>query len=332
ALVVVVIVFGVIFPQLVDWDVVFEVLREVDAGELTLIVGLGLLRYVPAGWIYSIVLPGLSLRRGIRAWVATTGVSSTLPGADLALRIGMYSSWGFSIEQTTSGMFLSGVVEMSVSGLMALTALTVYALIAADVGALLVAAIAGLVVVLIAGAIGMAVRSEDLARRFGAKLEPVVRWIFDKFKREAPDDVVDRVLAVRLDTRTVLGSRWPQAFLAAISSQALSVILLFVSLRAVGVDASILSWSDVLIGYGAVLVVTTIPITPGNVGISELAYVGFFTALAGREHSELITAGVILYRLALWLLPIIVGWIVTLRWQATEGRSLFSRADSGRSR
>ena len=39
--------------------------------------------YVPAGWLYSIVLPGIGLARGVQAWVASTAVSTTLPGFDL---------------------------------------------------------------------------------------------------------------------------------------------------------------------------------------------------------------------------------------------------------
>lgn len=38
----------------------------------------------------------------------------------------------------------------------------------------------------------------------------------------------------------------------------------------------------------------------------------------------------ILHRLAEWLLPIPVGWIITLRWQATSGTRLFGGGVPGR--
>jgi hypothetical protein len=51
--------------------------------------------------------------------------------------------------------------------------------------------------------------------------------------------------------------------------------------------------------------------------------VSCFTALAGRDFADVVTAGVILYRLAVWLLPIPIGWAVAMRWQARSGSNIF---------
>ncbi|MGI9601007.1 MAG: lysylphosphatidylglycerol synthase transmembrane domain-containing protein [Acidimicrobiales bacterium] len=323
ALVVVVIVFGVIFPQLVDWDLVLEAIRGLETVDIVIIVALGLVRYVPAGWIYSLVLPGLSLWRGIRAWVATTGVGSTLPGFDLVLRLGMYNSWGFPIERATSGMFLSGIVEMSTKLALAVLAVGVWAVFTFDDDLLIVAIIGAAVL----GGAGMLVagvlRSEERARSFGRLVERMVKWGYSKFARQAPADLVDRILDVRIEAREVLGRRWPQAFLAAGLAQATVFALLLYSLRAVGVDSDVLAWQQILLAQALVTLITTIPITPGSVGVAELVFVAIFSAMAGDEHRELITAGVVVYRLALWLLPIPIGWAVALRWQSTSGQRLF---------
>lgn len=317
------IVFGVIFPQLVDWGDVAEVLRNVDPIDLVVIFGLGAIRYFPAGKIYSIVLPGLSFKRGTQSWVATTGVSSTLPGFDLVLRVAMYRGWGFSIERTMSAMFMSGIVEMSTKLLLATMAVLIWGLVTLDLGALGIAAVATLVLVVLAALVRAVLRSEDTARRFGEQIERATHWGMSKLKRQAPDDLVDRVLDVRLEARDVLGNRWQQAFLFAFIGQAFVFTILLLSIRAVGIDSSVLGWSDILLGYAITTIVTSIPITPGSVGIAELVLVGCFTAIAGREVGPLATAGVLLYRLSVWLLPIIIGWIVTMRWQATSGLKLF---------
>ena len=323
AVIVVVIVFGVIFPQLVNWNSVFEILGEVDAGELVVIALLAVSRYLPAGWIYSLVLPGLTVRQGTEAWVATTAVSSTLPGFDLVLRVAMYASWGFGIERATSGMFLSGVVEMATKLVVAILAVTLGALIISDLGLLAVAAIAALVVLAIAGLIAAILRSEERARSVGERLQRIARWGFDKFERQAPGDLVERILAVRIEAREVLGSRWPQALLAAFTNQVIVYLMLLLSLRAVGVESGVLDWSEILFVQGVVILITSIPITPGSVGVAGLAYVGLFTLLAGQDASDLIAAGVIVFRLAMWLLPILIGWPVALRWQAKSGKRLF---------
>lgn len=146
AVVVAVVVFGVIFPQLVDWNEVFDVLRGVDKVDFALTLLLGALRWIPSGWIYSIVLPGLSVKNGTQAWVATTGVGSTVPGSDLILRVAMYRSWGFPLERTMSGMFLSGIVEMATKLTLATLAVLLWGLYRLDLNALAIAAIAAAVI------------------------------------------------------------------------------------------------------------------------------------------------------------------------------------------
>lgn len=64
-----------------------------------------------------------------------------------------------------------------------------------------------------------------------------------------------------------------------------------------------------------VLLITAIPITPGGIGIVEMAYIGLFTAVASDEYSDIIAAGVILFRLVQWALPIPIGWTVVYFWR-----------------
>lgn len=327
AVVMAIIVFGVILPQLVDWNLVGEAIRTASGWDIALLLFLALIRYWPAGWIYSLVLPGLSVRRGTEAWVATTAVSSTLPGFDLALRFGMYNSWGFPVERATSGMFLSGLVEMSTKIVLAIAAVTVWALAASDLPLLAVVAIAAAVVSAVAVLVAMVLRRESTARKVGRVIERFLRWGFTKLGRQAPADVVDRVLSVRIEARDVLGRRWPMAFLAAFIGQAIAYAMLTLSLRSVGVGSDLLDWSEILLVQGLAIILTSIPITPGSVGVSELIYIGFFNLLTDGQATDQIAAGVILFRLAVWLLPIPIGWILTFRWQSKSGQKLFGGGD-----
>ena len=327
AIVMAIIVFGVILPQLVDWNLVADALRTASGLDIALLVFLALIRYWPAGWIYALVLPGLSVKRGTEAWVATTAVSSTIPGFDLVLRLGMYNSWGFPIERATSGMFLSGLVEMSTKIVLAIGAVTIWALVAADLPLFAVGAIAAAVVIAVGVVIAMVLRRESTARKVGGIVERFLRWGFTKLGRQTPPNIVDRVLSVRLEARDVLGRRWPMAFLAAVTSQAIAYAMLTLSLRAVGVGSDLLDWSQILLVQGLAIILTSIPITPGSVGVSELIYIGFFNAITDGQATDQIAAGVILFRLAVWLLPIPIGWILTLRWQSKSGQKLFGGGD-----
>lgn len=328
AVVVGIIVFGVIFPQLVDWDTVFDVLGAVSGWEIALLVGLGLVRFVPAGWIYALVLPGLGLRRGMTSWVGTTALSSSTPGFDIPLRFGMYASWGYPVERTTSAMFLSGIVEMATKYTLAVVGVGLWALLVLDPTLLVLAGIG--VVILGGGAFLVAtlLRSEERARRFAEGLERFVRWVLAKANRDAPDDLVARALDARVEARQVLGTSWRRAFVASGLTQAIEFAILLLALRAVGVDADVLAWYDVLLGIGIVIILTTIPITPGNVGVAELVYLAVFTAIAGEDAADLIAAGVLLSRMITWFLPIPIGWLIALRWQSTSGMRFVSSSST----
>jgi uncharacterized membrane protein YbhN (UPF0104 family) len=65
-------------------------------------------------------------------------------------------------------------------------------------------------------------------------------------------------------------------------------------------------------------IVALVPITPGAVGVSEVAYIGLLSAVAGEGASEPITAAVMLFRVAQWLGPIPIGWLLLV---AIRGRN-----------
>lgn len=323
AIAVVAVVFGVVMPNLVDWDQVFSTLGSVPLEDLLVLLGLGVLLYVPAGWLYAAVLPGLGLGRGARAWVATTAVSTTLPGFDLVLRIAMYTSWGFGIETATVAMFLSGLVEMSTKLLLAVVATAVGAAVAADLSLLAIAGIALAAVVAVLVLVVLVVRSETWAQRVGDRLQRIVEWVFSSINRKGPTDVAERVLGARADARSALSDRWHQAVAASFLTQAIVFAILVLSLRAVGLDNEALPLGDILLVHALVVIITSIPITPGSIGVAELAYTALFAAVAGDQNASDYAAAVLLFRAATWLLPIPIGWVVALRWKARSGGSLF---------
>ena len=74
-------------------------------------------------------------------------------------------------------------------------------------------------------------------------------------------------------------------------------------------------------------IVALIPITPGAVGVTEVAYIGVLTSVAGAELTEQITAAVMLFRIAQWLAPIPIGWILLIWMRRGHWGELSSRRD-----
>jgi uncharacterized membrane protein YbhN (UPF0104 family) len=56
-------------------------------------------------------------------------------------------------------------------------------------------------------------------------------------------------------------------------------------------------------------IIALVPITPGAVGVTEVAYIGVLTSVAGAGLTEEVTAAIVLFRIAQWLVPIPIGWI-----------------------
>ena len=73
-------------------------------------------------------------------------------------------------------------------------------------------------------------------------------------------------------------------------------------------------------------IVSLVPITPGAVGVSEVAYIGVLSSVTGPGAGESITAAVLIFRLAQWLGPIPIGWVLLL---LVRGRHLSEELAGG---
>ena len=89
--------------------------------------------------------------------------------------------------------------------------------------------------------------------------------------------------------------------------------VLLVSLRVMGVSEQDASWSQVLAVFAFARLVTAIPLTPGGVGIVELALISGISA-AGGEKAEVVAA-VLIFRLLTYVVPIVFGAITYLYWR-----------------
>jgi membrane-associated phospholipid phosphatase len=81
--------------------------------------------------------------------------------------------------------------------------------------------------------------------------------------------------------------------------------VLLVTLRVMGVPESVVNWAEVLAVFAFARLVTAIPLTPGGVGVVELALIAGLIR-AGGEGAHVVAA-VLLYRLLTYVLPIVVG-------------------------
>lgn len=107
--------------------------------------------------------------------------------------------------------------------------------------------------------------------------------------------------------------RWLSLTIWTIISHLSLYAVLLTSLRQIGVSDDEVSWTQVLAVFAFARLLTAIPLTPGGLGVIELALIGGLDA-AGGGHVEVVGA-VLLFRLLTYVVPIPFGLITYLFWR-----------------
>src|SRR4029077_3393239 len=178
------VVFGIIMPRFVDYQDVLASLQGLTVRDFLIDAVFGLIAWVLTGAIFTALIPGLGLIRGIQSYLILTGIgaSITLGPWNMAVLWVVIRGWGRPIAETTGGILLHGIFDqLSRFGLMFIAGLVLVAVEATKrpinveqaliVGYLIVGGVLflGLGVGLI-----LVVRSEALARKLGHLVERVI--------------------------------------------------------------------------------------------------------------------------------------------------------------
>jgi uncharacterized membrane protein YbhN (UPF0104 family) len=313
---VLVVVFGLILPRFVDYAQVRAALAALTPPQLVLATVIGIVAWFGCGLLYVTVVPGLSALRGNAAYLILTGIGSSIPFGPWNMGVVwvVLRGWGVSNPAATGGIALYGIVNTL--GRLALPLLAAVFIVVAGAAtgvhttAIILTAISGLIFVVAAGLMLALVRSDRLADWVGRTAD---RWVLAVLRRlgraEAPD-VAGSIHRFRDGIGEVVHRRG----LAAIGVNAISqlpwCVLFIVSLRLTGVPADVLTPPDVVAVFALTSVITLIPIAPGGAGVPELVYITLLTRIAGPGYDAAITAGVFLFRVYVWFLPIPLAWIL----------------------
>lgn len=312
------IVFGVILPRFVDYRQVINALQGLSLQDFVVVGIFGLITWVLTGAIFTALIPGLGLVRGLDAYLILTGIGASIPLGpwNMAVLWVVIRGWGRPVSTTTGGILLYGIFDqLSRFGLMFIAGLVLVVAESAGRVAVENALIVGYLVlggVLFVGlGVGLilVVRSESLARKLGHLAERIIGAVLRRFGRAVPD-VEGALVRFRITLGDTVRERGLVAFLVAMASKLGWFVLMLVSMRVVGITERELPASIILAGVAGVFVITVLPIAPGGAGVPEVLYISFFTAYTGGADSSVITAGVMLFRAFQWGLPIPLAWIL----------------------
>jgi len=140
-------------------------------------------------------------------------------------------------------------------------------------------------------------------------------FVLRLLRKPDPPDLADTLTAARAESIVRLRDRWMIGTWATVSTAATRFALLLMAIRFTGTPDSAISWPQVFVVFAIVQGLTVLPLTAGDAGVSEVAYIGLLTAAAGSDYVNQITAGVLIFRVLTWVVIIPIGLTTLGVWQ-----------------
>jgi hypothetical protein len=319
---VLVVVFWFIFTFIIDPQVVIDAFLSLSVVELGILALMSVGAYVLLGFTLRSTLGGLSIKDATLGMLASLAVKGSIPGPmDTAFRFRLAVAYDYSVEESSLSAAMLKALDWIARLLMIPIAIGILLLSGQGIAGLEWLAVFGLVISIVGIALLVGiVRSERLARWIGERVQQGVEWLMGRLDREPPHGLAERVMGLRemghklMDTTGLLGLGMQIVIQAAWAS------ILTVAMAFVGVDFDVLPVSIV---WASVALVYMLPIGPGFI---EIAYVLLFGLAIGFDEPMLgvAVAGVMIFRLFQWLIPIPIGYGLIFYWQKRDDFNLLS--------
>jgi uncharacterized membrane protein YbhN (UPF0104 family) len=313
-------IFVVFLPQFIDYGQVVDSVLKLNIGQVVVLTLFGIAFMWFSAGVYNTLIPGLGWWEGWKAWAASNSVAFIAPpGADLAIRFGMYRQAGISGEAAGAGLILSWFYATGYKLVVPIIALT-WVLIAEGLNDDLFEAITIVGLAAIIGGAGLTaliLYRESVAAKVG---EVGQRWYNGmaggKWKFPEAEGLGIKLVDFRAQVMDTVKARWFPALVVTLTAQAIFFVALLLSMRFMGVTAEQASAGIIFDAYAVGLLLSMIPIFPGGLGVVELTYVGIIVGTSGNtELATAVTAGAFVHRIFTWLIPIIIGLVPLVGWR-----------------
>jgi uncharacterized protein (TIRG00374 family) len=306
-----------VFRQFADLSEVWAVMRTLTTGEIVALAVATIWNLITYWIVVVIATPGLRLLQAAVMTQSTTAVANSVPAGG-AIAVGltytMLSSWGFSKSRSTLSVIVTGIWNNFIKLGTPILALALLALQGEQSGGRLIAAAAGL-----AGLIGaillfaLILKSEDFARRAGVVGQRWASAALKPFGRGPASGWDEAIAKWRTRVLGLVRHRWIALTVSTIVSHASLFAVLLLSLRVLGISESDVGWAQALAVFAFARLLTAIPLTPGGVGVVELALIAGLSGGSGDDAQ--VVAAVLMFRLLTYVLPILLGGITYVIWQ-----------------
>ncbi len=317
----IVLLFAAVIPLLTEFGSVGDSLKSMSLLTLLYLFLVALLIRVVLAASYSVVTPELPLGKSLIAREASSAVSNIIPGpSGTAAQYAILRSWGVSIEHFARATL---AVSVSTDALIFIGpgAFFVIWTLVGQPGAAggsnawlagLCAVVLAVLTLLVVGAIASSVR---LARWLGKAAQACVNPFRRLFGKSRITTWPDSCVAMRADLTDTLRLDGIKLLATVIGGYLLNGLLLVACLYACGISRSQMPLTLGLMLYAIGRIATIVQITPGGVGVTEIAYTAVYVAVLSESAKPEIVAGVLVYRALTYALPIVTGAFSYVIWR-----------------
>jgi putative heme transporter len=309
-----------VLPQIADLSEVWKQIQAMTNLEIAVLILVAIWNLATYWILLVICTPGLRYPQAVVVAESTTAVANTVPAGgavSLGLTFAMLGSWGFSKSRVTLSVLVSGIWNNFAKLAMPIVAVSLLALEGGAGGGRILSALIGFGALITAFVVfALILRSEDFAARIGNTTARFVSRL-RRIIRKGPVSGYD-LAVVKFRSRVIglVRLRWLSLTFWTIVSHLSLYAVLLTAMRQIGISDDEISWTQVLAVFSFARLLTAIPLTPGGLGVIELALIGGLDAAGGSsvKHAQVVGA-VLLFRLLTYVVPIPFGLVTYLFWR-----------------
>ena len=317
-IVIVIAIFAYAIPKFADYGDVWAAMRTLTPIESVTLLAATLFNLYTYWLANQAALPGLRMSQSVVVTQTGTSVANTLPAGG-AIAIGVTSSilesWGFTAGEATLFVGVTGIWNIFTKLALPVLALAMLVITGHTYPALVGAAAVG-IAVLVAAVVLLALvfNSKAMARRVGEFLGRMISAVLKPFRRGPITDMGDKAVRFRKETIVLVSRRWVRLTWTTVLSQLALFLVLLITLRNMGVSEHDVAAVEVFAVYAFSRLLSSVPITPGGVGVIDLGYIAGLGAFDQGERAAIV-AGVLIFRVLTYGIQIPIGAFTYFIWR-----------------
>ncbi|MGB9375384.1 MAG: flippase-like domain-containing protein [Jiangellales bacterium] len=314
-LVLLVVVFAGIIPQLGDYSQAWAAIAEMSTASSVALLGSLVVMLVAYVWPFQAALVGLGFWDGFAVRNVAFAISNSIPAGGpigIATQYSMLVRRGFGVVPTTGALGITSVWNSLLTIALPVAAAAGLVITGDATGPATTLAIVGsLVLVVVVGLLVVVLRSEAVARRVGGWGDALVAWAARLVRRPVDVSVSDAVLEFRSSVLDVVSRRWGLVTGTSLLQQITQFLILWVALIGVGNGSASVSLLQAFAAFAIGRLFTFTPVVPGGLGAVDAAMVAILQGFGEPDNDAL--AAVMVWRAVSLFPQVLIGAAMLLR-------------------